>query len=194
MEREWGNAESQSLSISSFSLHFLFISSFSLHFLAARLQGSSGLWHPGTDDTDDTWWNLTLSFGQKYMICGFEQPHKVIYKIFRAWWWQLTKQTTGWTLNLEQVCSWNSEQSRLLQLSWYESPLLSILSILHFGQISSLSSWNWKSTPKRARQTELPLKICRQIWKWWSNINISIVHVQYRSVLSPIVWSGFEYF
>ena len=39
IEREWGNVESQSLSISSFSLHFLLISSFSLHFLAARLQG-----------------------------------------------------------------------------------------------------------------------------------------------------------
>ena len=47
MEREWGNVENQSLSISSCSLHFLFISSFSLHFLilspfprspAARLQ------------------------------------------------------------------------------------------------------------------------------------------------------------
>ena len=56
MEREWGNGESHSLSvssfylhflfISSFSLHFLFISSFSLHFLAAWLQGCSGLWHP----------------------------------------------------------------------------------------------------------------------------------------------------
>ena len=39
IKREWGNVESQSLSISSFSLHFLLISSFSLHFLAARLQG-----------------------------------------------------------------------------------------------------------------------------------------------------------
>ena len=64
MEREWGNGERERgngqrmrkcrelislhfLFVSSFSLHFLFISSFSLHFLAARLQGCSGLWHPG---------------------------------------------------------------------------------------------------------------------------------------------------
>ena len=56
MEREWGHIESRSLSISSFSLHFLLISSFSLHFLfissiflhllAARLQGWSGLCNP----------------------------------------------------------------------------------------------------------------------------------------------------
>ena len=39
IKRKWGNVESESFSISSFSLHFLFISSFSLHFLAARLQG-----------------------------------------------------------------------------------------------------------------------------------------------------------
>ena len=53
MDREGGNRqrmrkswEWSSLSIFSFSHHFLFISSFSLHFLAAWLQGCSGLWHP----------------------------------------------------------------------------------------------------------------------------------------------------
>ena len=39
---------------------------------------------------------------QKYSIIRFN-------KVFRAWW-RPTNQ-----LNLEQVCSWNSEQSRLLQ-------------------------------------------------------------------------------
>ena len=48
IEREWGNVESQSLSISSFSLHFLLISSFSLHFLAARLQGCNDLCSPAS--------------------------------------------------------------------------------------------------------------------------------------------------
>ena len=50
MDREGGNRQRMrkswewiSLSISSFSLHFLFISSFSLHFLAARLQGCHNL-------------------------------------------------------------------------------------------------------------------------------------------------------
>ena len=37
------------LFISSFSLHFLFISSFSLHFLAARLQGCHNLCKPGQE-------------------------------------------------------------------------------------------------------------------------------------------------
>ena len=53
MDREGGNRQrmrkvrkSESLSISSFSLHFLFISSFSLHFLAARLQGCHNLCNP----------------------------------------------------------------------------------------------------------------------------------------------------
>ena len=41
MDREGGNKESRSLSISPFSLHFLFIFSFSLNFLTARLAG----WH-----------------------------------------------------------------------------------------------------------------------------------------------------
>ena len=46
IDREWGNLESESLSpfphslsISSFSLHFLFIFTFSLDFLAARMPG-----------------------------------------------------------------------------------------------------------------------------------------------------------
>ena len=50
MDREGGNRQRMrkswewiSLSISSFSLHFLFISSCSLHFLAARLQGCNNL-------------------------------------------------------------------------------------------------------------------------------------------------------
>ena len=41
IKRKWGNVESVSLSISSFSLYFPFIFSFSLHFLTARLPG----WH-----------------------------------------------------------------------------------------------------------------------------------------------------
>ena len=44
--RKWGNVESESLSISSFSLHFLFIFSFSLHFLAARLPACNKLCNP----------------------------------------------------------------------------------------------------------------------------------------------------
>ena len=44
--RKLGNIESGSVSISSFSLHFLFISSFSLHFLAARLPGCHNLCNP----------------------------------------------------------------------------------------------------------------------------------------------------
>ena len=55
-DEQWGKVESESLSISSFSLHFisissfslnfLFIFSFTLHFLAARLQGCNKLWNP----------------------------------------------------------------------------------------------------------------------------------------------------
>ena len=40
---------------------------------------------------------------QKYSILRF-------HKVFRVWW-----RTNNW-VNHEQVCSWNSEQSRLLQL------------------------------------------------------------------------------
>ena len=55
MDREGGNKEKmrkcrewiwESLSISSFSLHFLYISSFSLHFLARRLPGCHNLCNP----------------------------------------------------------------------------------------------------------------------------------------------------
>ena len=55
MKRKWGNVESESLSISSFSLfissfslHFLFIFSFSLRFLTARMPGWHILCSPGT--------------------------------------------------------------------------------------------------------------------------------------------------
>ena len=41
IKKKWENVESETLSISSFSLHSLFIFSFSLHFLTARLPG----WH-----------------------------------------------------------------------------------------------------------------------------------------------------
>ena len=45
-DEQWGKVESESLSISSFSVHFLFIFSFTLHFLASMLQGYNKLWNP----------------------------------------------------------------------------------------------------------------------------------------------------
>ena len=49
-KKKYGNVESESLSISSLSLHFLLIFSFSVHFLASRMQGCSKLciplWRP----------------------------------------------------------------------------------------------------------------------------------------------------
>ena len=47
INRKWENVKSESLSISSFFLQFLFIYSFSLHFLAVRLPGCSKLCNPG---------------------------------------------------------------------------------------------------------------------------------------------------
>ena len=50
--KKWGNVESESLSIYSFSLHFLILSPFPLHFLilfhflASRMQGCSKLCNP----------------------------------------------------------------------------------------------------------------------------------------------------
>ena len=48
IKRKWGNVESESLSITSFSLHFFFIFSFSLHFLAARVPGCHYLCNPAS--------------------------------------------------------------------------------------------------------------------------------------------------
>ena len=55
MDRKGGNkermrnVESESLSIFSFSLHFLLISSYTLHFLTSWMLGYSGLRNPGYD-------------------------------------------------------------------------------------------------------------------------------------------------
>ena len=62
IKRKWENEESECLSISSFSLHFLLIFSFSLHFLTARLPGCHKLWNPSKHTFKEQRWSLMLLY------------------------------------------------------------------------------------------------------------------------------------
>ena len=102
IEREWGNVESQSLSISSFSLHFLLISSFSLHFLAARLQGCNDSCSPGYDHYQTTWYVVFVEKTQEFLSQStgpkplFTPEHTHLPKAYKLVWQK--KKITLWLL------------------------------------------------------------------------------------------------
>ena len=60
---------------------------------------------------------------------------------------------------------------------WYQSPFISILSIYHFGQISSLGSWNRKST----LTNQISFENIRRYMKddgFTSIVKVRVVHFQ----------------
>ena len=73
-----------SLSISSFSLHFLFIFSFPLHFLTARLPGWHNLCNPVLYDTNFPWHTISHTCFHSQKFSDTSPTHPLIPLIVRG--------------------------------------------------------------------------------------------------------------